>query len=54
MRTTRQVLDVKLETVADTSHRYAALYRTGARHADGNDEQTEGPPGLAATGAETQ
>jgi GT2 family glycosyltransferase/glycosyltransferase involved in cell wall biosynthesis len=31
MRTTRQVLEVKLETVADTAHRYAALYRGGAR-----------------------
>jgi O-antigen biosynthesis protein len=27
MRTTRQVRQVKLDTVADTSHRYAALYR---------------------------
>ena len=30
MRTTRQVHGVKLETVADTAHRYAALYRDGA------------------------
>jgi hypothetical protein len=26
MRTSRQVLEVKLETVADTAHRYASLY----------------------------
>jgi GT2 family glycosyltransferase/glycosyltransferase involved in cell wall biosynthesis len=31
LRATQQVLEVKLETVADTSYRYAALYRDGAR-----------------------
>jgi glycosyltransferase involved in cell wall biosynthesis len=54
MRTTRQVLEVKLETVGDTSYRYAALYRNGTRHGDGSDEQTAGTSGLAATGAERQ
>ena len=31
VRVTRQVLQVPLETVDETAHRYAALYRDGAR-----------------------
>jgi glycosyltransferase involved in cell wall biosynthesis len=33
LRATRRVLDVPLETVADTAHRYASLYR-GSREAE--------------------
>ena len=49
MRTTRQVLEVKLETVADTSPRYAALYRNGA--AASHERADE--PVAAHAGAET-